>query len=392
MKKVLFIMPPTYHAHLPHFRSRFELLSENVESHVLFMGDTALDGDSFKGAVLHVQPSLEKYSVWNKVVSTISMILRGVSVAKKYDIDCVLAYDPLKLGVVASVVKLVTGCTMIIEVNGHLKNAHAARAGGTNVKWFVRKMHNAVCWLSLYFADVVKLLNKEQFEDWLPVLKDKPCFMFHDYVPTHLFSMSEAEDNYILCVGFPLKLKGVDVLLDAYDTLRDDFPGVRLVIMGHCREPELSMWKSRVLSSPGAELKKPVFYDEMQEILHGCILLALPSRSEAMGRVLIEAMACGKAIVGSRVGGIPNVIQDGMTGLLVEPGNVEDLARKLRLLLEDKDLRRRMGKAGYERARTVLSGENYARSFCVMLAGLDNRDSRCAEKGVIDLYGSSRDN
>jgi len=152
------------------------------------------------------------------------------------------------------------------------------------------------------------------------------------------------------------------------------------------------MWKSRVEASPGAELKKPVFYDEMQEILQGCILLALPSRSEAMGRVLIEAMACGKAIVGSRVGGIPNVVQDGMTGLLVEPGNVEDLARKLRLLLEDKDLRGRMGKAGYERARTVLSGQNYARSFCAMLAGLDNRDGRCAEKGVIDLYSSSRAN
>lgn len=382
MKKVLFVMPPTPHAHLPHFKSRFELLSEHVESHVLFTGDAALDGSQAKGIYFYVQPYLNKFSLLEKVSSAVSMIIRAVHISKKHDIDYVWAYDPLTLGFVAICVKLILRCKVVIEINGHLKNAKDAGIASVNISAMKRIIFNFVSFSTLLLADVVKILNHDQFNEWKTVLKHKPCFMFHDFVPTGMFSPGRSDDGYILCVGYPFRRKGVDILLHAFDSIRENFPGVRLLIIGHCREPELSSWRDQVAAVPGAELCKPVQYDDMQEVLRNSRLVVLPSRSEAMGRVLIEAMACGKAVVGTRVGGIPNIIQDGICGLLAEPEDVNDLAGKIRMLLEDGQLRRKMEEAGLERSKTILSDGNYVCSVCKILDSLDKSCS-CHAKGIV---------
>ena len=76
-------------------------------------------------------------------------------------------------------------------------------------------------------------------------------------------------------------------------------------------------------------------------------ILAFPTLAqEALGRSAVEAMACGRPVVASRLGGLPWVVDDGVTGLLFEPGNIEDLAFQLRRLLDDPPLSKRMGEAG----------------------------------------------
>jgi glycosyltransferase involved in cell wall biosynthesis len=67
---------------------------------------------------------------------------------------------------------------------------------------------------------------------------------------------------------------------------------------------------------------------------------------EAFGMVLIEAMACGKPVIASNLPGVRSVVNDGEDGLLVEPGNVADLAAKIRQLLDDPQRRQEMGKRG----------------------------------------------
>ncbi len=79
-------------------------------------------------------------------------------------------------------------------------------------------------------------------------------------------------------------------------------------------------------------------------------ILVLPSLFEPFGIVLLEAMATGLPVVASRVGGVPEVMEDGKTGFLVQPGNARALAEALDLLLSDPALRRRMGRAGRIRA------------------------------------------
>jgi glycosyltransferase involved in cell wall biosynthesis len=86
--------------------------------------------------------------------------------------------------------------------------------------------------------------------------------------------------------------------------------------------------------------------DDVERIVGACDALVLPSEVEGLPYVILEAMALSKPVVATRVYGIPEVVHDGETGLLVLPGNVDELSRALRTVIENADLRARMGRAG----------------------------------------------
>jgi glycosyltransferase involved in cell wall biosynthesis len=90
--------------------------------------------------------------------------------------------------------------------------------------------------------------------------------------------------------------------------------------------------------------------------------LVLPSRSEGMGRVVIEAFCRGRAVIGSRVGGIPDLVEDGVNGLLVAPGDRDGLEQALVALLSDHSLAERLGRgAEASMARWTISPGDFAR-------------------------------
>ena len=76
-------------------------------------------------------------------------------------------------------------------------------------------------------------------------------------------------------------------------------------------------------------------------------MLALPSRSEGLGRVVVEAFCRGRGVVGSRVGGIPDIVDDGVSGILVTPGDASALADALVDVLTDRALAERLGAAAH---------------------------------------------
>jgi len=84
-------------------------------------------------------------------------------------------------------------------------------------------------------------------------------------------------------------------------------------------------------------------------------VFVLPSESEGFGRVLVEAMAMARAIVATNVGGIPDIVLDGETGVLVEPANAVALAHAVRGLLDDPARAARLGAAGRRRAESTFS-------------------------------------
>jgi glycosyltransferase involved in cell wall biosynthesis len=77
-------------------------------------------------------------------------------------------------------------------------------------------------------------------------------------------------------------------------------------------------------------------------VLDEATVLVLPSRSEGMGRVIIEAFCRGRPVIGSRVGGIPDLVEDGANGLLVESGDTDALVEALERVLTDKELAERL--------------------------------------------------
>jgi glycosyltransferase involved in cell wall biosynthesis len=90
--------------------------------------------------------------------------------------------------------------------------------------------------------------------------------------------------------------------------------------------------------------------EELPKRIREAAILVMPTiAQEALGRTAVEAMAAGRPVVASRLGGLPFTVIDGATGLLCEPGDVDDLARKIEMLLDDEELRERMGRAGRRR-------------------------------------------
>jgi glycosyltransferase involved in cell wall biosynthesis len=85
---------------------------------------------------------------------------------------------------------------------------------------------------------------------------------------------------------------------------------------------------------------------DVEKVYPALDIAVLPSRSEALGTMLLEAQACEVPVIGSRVGGIPEAVLEGETGLLFEPGNIEELRKKIEELAQDRERRKEMGHKG----------------------------------------------
>ena len=101
--------------------------------------------------------------------------------------------------------------------------------------------------------------------------------------------------------------------------------------------------------------------------MRGCYALVNAARTEAMGRVHVEAMACGKPIIATRTNGALECIEDGQTGLLCAVGDVADLAAKLDELLSNPNRAARMGNAGKMRMRNIFSEGKFVEACHAML-------------------------
>jgi glycosyltransferase involved in cell wall biosynthesis len=106
----------------------------------------------------------------------------------------------------------------------------------------------------------------------------------------------------------------------------------------------------------------PGFRADVLSLLKGVDLFVMSSETEGLGTSLLDAMAASKACVGTRVGGIPEVIDDGVTGLVVPPHDPVALAAAIVRLLRDPGLRARRGEAGLERVAAEFSVERMVKA------------------------------
>jgi len=105
------------------------------------------------------------------------------------------------------------------------------------------------------------------------------------------------------------------------------------------------------------------FVSDIPKFLSGIDIFVLPSFYEGMGVAIVEAMAAGKPVVGTTTGGIPELVADGVTGLLVPPRNAQALASAISRLLSDKDLLTSMGVKGWQRVQSHFTMEQTAKKI-----------------------------
>jgi len=158
----------------------------------------------------------------------------------------------------------------------------------------------------------------------------------------------------VLFVGRLASNKGLEHLMDAMPQIISQFKDTKLVLIGE-DEGERKMLEER---AEKLGIKNRVVFpgyitdDELfKSAYSACDVFVLPSEYEAFGLVLLEAMACEKPCVATNVGGVPEVIEKGKTGVLVEYGKSDQLANAIIDLLGDDSKRKNMGRAGRERVK-----------------------------------------
>ena len=146
--------------------------------------------------------------------------------------------------------------------------------------------------------------------------------------------------------------KGQHLLVDAVEQLRSQGKDVRAWIIGEPFVPEyLQDLKADVRRRGLADAVRFLgFQPHPLELMSVMDAVALTTRNETFGLVLVEAMRAGTAVIGSRAGGVPEIIDDGETGLLFESWNAADLARAIEQLYDDPALRQRLATAGQQKA------------------------------------------
>jgi alpha-maltose-1-phosphate synthase len=181
---------------------------------------------------------------------------------------------------------------------------------------------------------------------------------------------------YVIFVGRITRQKGVPVLLRAASGL---VPEAQLVLCaGAADTPELLAEVTELVDGLRRSRSGVLWIPEMLprpeviQLLTHATVFACPSLYEPLGIVNLEAMACATAVVGSRTGGIPEVVADGETGLLVPPDDPAQLAEALNALLRDPDRAHAMGQAGRKRAVAEFGWPAIAAQTAALYAKLCN--------------------
>jgi len=170
-------------------------------------------------------------------------------------------------------------------------------------------------------------------------------------------------DRVLLTVGGLVARKGQDMVIQALPRLRQSIPDVTYLIVGDGPyRAQLETLAMSVGVRDHVVFAGMVSAEDLPDVYALSDVYVMPSREqlescdvEGFGLVFLEANACGKAVVGGRSGGIPDAVEDGVSGLLVDPHDPEDIANALRRILSDGDMALRLGEQG--RLRVVREFE-----------------------------------
>jgi glycosyltransferase involved in cell wall biosynthesis len=195
-------------------------------------------------------------------------------------------------------------------------------------------------------------------------LKDRSDVRPRDVCPT--------DQRRVYFAGRFERRKGIDVLLEAMARILADHPDVELVIAGEDRplEPGLPLTGKRWLAEHAHEpwiarvtMLGVVDDERLHREYADAEIVVLPSRYESFGLAMVEAMMHGKPLVATDTSGVREVVRNGVDGVLVAPGDVDELERAIRRLLDDRNLAAELGKAARERFEQHLSIEACAERF-----------------------------
>ncbi len=257
-----------------------------------------------------------------------------------------------------------TASVMHPRVDCVIATTHSVYSAGMESLFF--KFWKKMLRRSLSKIDKLIAVSKSAARAAAPIVGMDKIVIIPNGVDVHKFSpankrLLHANGPIVMSVGRLVKVKGFTTLLESAREVIADFPDAIFVIVGGGKmynklaglARKLGIKKNvRMLGE-----KKPA---EMPGLIASCDVFVLASLKEAQPRALLEAMASGKTVVGTRVNGILDTIQNGKNGLLVKPGDPKHLAGAIKELLRDAGTAKKLGRAARRDAVEKYSWEKVA--------------------------------
>lgn len=201
----------------------------------------------------------------------------------------------------------------------------------------------------------------------------------------------------LICVGRITPEKGLHIVIDAFNTLANSYPDLELCLIGQERitpaeflielsdDPRVrslkafypGSYKKRIMESLAPALSSRVSlsghvsHSEIVSKYYDAMIFINASFYESFGIPVAEAMACGLPVIAARAGGVPEIVENELSGLLVEPGDADALAAAVTKLLENSTLRDSLAQAGRERVRERFNWDSIAGELAEFYRGMD---------------------
>lgn len=332
-------------------RRKFDALARELDVRVLA---SAREGSPTDDETFHLVPPrspLDGLRFWAGLPLRVRRELRD------FPADAVLVQSPYEA---VAVLLARVGAPVVLDVHGDWRTA--TRLYGSGARQLlapvadrlalaaVRRV-DAVRTISSYTTGLVRAAGVEPAATF-------PAFMDLDRFLGPIVPLPEQPEA--LFVGVLERYKDVDGLAEAWRLAAPRLPGVKLRIVG--KGSRAHVVQALVRELPGqVEWTPEVPNEEIADVLDNATVLVLPSRSEGLGRIVVEALCRGRAVAASRVGGITDLIREGENGLLVEPCDPAALADALVRVLSDRALAGRLGAAARPSVEPwVATPEDYA--------------------------------
>ncbi len=273
--------------------------------------------------------------------------------------------NSLKAHIYGSIAGKMAQIPVVWHVRDFIDETYLPAAAVKGVRWMADKMPAKIVTVSQSVLDQLQLKNPDKGEVLYDGLGEEEMAVFD--VPNGE-SSTRNEIPRIAAIGRIGPWKGQHVFIDAAAKLLKDGQRAHFQIIGaplfgeddYERELHAQIARLRVgahVEMLGFRSDVPVLLKELDIVIHAS------TSADPLPNVVLEGMAAGKPVIGSNGGGVPEMIVDGETGLLHTMGDSDDLAHKIKTLLDDPNRAHQMGKAGYARVRQLFSADRAARQI-----------------------------
>jgi glycosyltransferase involved in cell wall biosynthesis len=339
----------------PALRIKFDALSRELDLHVLGSAAAGSPARDETFTLVRTAPLARA----DGAVFWLALPVRVARLLRSFRPDAVLCQSAYEAAAVLLARKL-TGASARVVVDVHGDWRTSTRLYGSSARRVLGPLADLVAAWALRRADIVRVVSPFTAE-LVRGLGVEPAADFPAFMDVDPFLGPPAplpERPVVLFVGVLEAYKNIDGLARAWRLAAPRVPSASLHLVGRGSRTDVAEQLARELGVRWDERLAP---DEIAAALDAAWVLVLPSRSEGMGRVLVEAFCRGRAVIGTRAGSIPDLVEDGVSGLLVDPDDDEALAAALERLLTDRALAEQLGAGAHAAAAAwVQSPEEYA--------------------------------